>query len=166
MDYGEILCKAIGMISEQVSGQIKSDKTVVCTIIDDSSKLKGEYKVIEGSVKYTAYSTLTDYKKDDVVYVQIPEGNYDEQKFIIGKKLKSNELNYNFVSPLKNFVKIETYTLEGQYSLTANGGSDKGTIEIKKIEKKIKGYSHMGISANFSSWLGGTIREGNYGLII
>ncbi len=165
MDYGEILCQAINLISENVMGQIKSDKTVTCTIIKDSLKSKGEYTVSEGSVSYTAYSTSTEYKKDDVVYVQIPEGNYDEQKFIIGKKLKSNEFVYNFVSPLKDFAKIETFKIgEKETSLIANGTEE--AIKIGSIEGNFKGYSHIGLSADFSSWLGNSVREGNYGLII
>jgi hypothetical protein len=48
------------------------DKTVICTITDNTNKDKGEYEVNDGSITFKAYSEDTGYSKDTVVYVLIP----------------------------------------------------------------------------------------------
>lgn len=170
MDYGEILCQAMDLIAGKNTEQIKFDKTKVCTIIDDSLKQQGRYTVEEGSVSYTAFSNSTTYQKDDVVYVQIPEGNYDEQKLIIGKKLKANELSYNYISPFENFISLDETKIkidENVNGLIANGEIQKQEIYSEDFSSDPKtAYNRLGISADFTTLLGQDLSSGNYGLIV
>ncbi len=63
VDYGEKLCEAIGIVANGLLEDLKYDKTVLCTIIDDSKSSKGEYIVSNGSANFTAYGS-SDYKKN------------------------------------------------------------------------------------------------------
>ena len=37
---------------------------------------EGKYEVSDGELIFTAYSTITDYRTGDAVYVTIPSGDY------------------------------------------------------------------------------------------
>jgi hypothetical protein len=48
----------------------------MCTIIDDSNREKGEYKVSDGSMEFFAYSETTTYRNNNVVYVSLLNGDF------------------------------------------------------------------------------------------
>jgi hypothetical protein len=86
----------------------------VCTITDASSKTDGAYEVSDGSIIFTAYSSNTGYRKDDVVYVTIPQGNYNNQKMIIGKKTSENEQPFVFTHPFDTIFSMTGNIAEGE----------------------------------------------------
>ena len=89
-DYGQIMCEAVDTIIAKRLNGISYDQTVLCTIVDNTNRAQGKYIVQKDNVKFEVYSTNTEYNKNDNVYVQIPEGDQDQDKFIIGKKINSN----------------------------------------------------------------------------
>jgi hypothetical protein len=63
VDYNEILCQAIDTIVGKRIAEISYDQTIVCTIIDDSKKANGQYKVQSNDkFKFDAYCENTTYK--------------------------------------------------------------------------------------------------------
>jgi hypothetical protein len=63
-----IVCELLGAIDTVVGkglGQLSYDKTIICTIIDDSNAKNGEYRVTDGSVKFLAKCENTSYHKDE-----------------------------------------------------------------------------------------------------
>ena len=84
-DHAEIWCEAMDIIVSKKLEGINFDKTINCTIIDAKNASFGEYKVTDGSAKFYAYSASTNYKEDDAVYVTVPNGDFNNQKIIIGK---------------------------------------------------------------------------------
>jgi hypothetical protein len=59
-NIAENICESIQIIGESLLEGLSYDKTVVCTIIDDSERDKGKYVVQEnGNVTYEAYSENT-----------------------------------------------------------------------------------------------------------
>ncbi|MBR6516165.1 MAG: hypothetical protein IKT40_04845 [Bacilli bacterium] len=77
-DYSENLCQSIEIISKSLLKDLSFDKTVTCTIIDDSNRYQGIYRVKENNkISYLAYSENTSYKKDMQVYVTIPGSDYN-----------------------------------------------------------------------------------------
>ena len=90
-DLGEIFCEAVDTIIKERIAEISFDKTVLCEIIDDSRRDKGQYIVImNDTAKFEAYSTDTSYRNRQAVYVQIPGGDWNQQKIIIGRKVDDN----------------------------------------------------------------------------
>lgn len=65
---------------------ISYDSSKLCTIIDPDLGLKNSYLVTDGSVKFHATSTGEVYYKNDQVFVLIPQGDWSQEKIILGKK--------------------------------------------------------------------------------
>ena len=62
-EYGEKLCEAISIIGNGLLSELKYDRTILCTVTDDSKAKDGEYIVSDGATKFTAYGS-SDYKID------------------------------------------------------------------------------------------------------
>ena len=149
--YQDKLLEAMSIISSQLISSIPYDKTITCTIINDEEKDKGKYKVTNGEATFDAYSSDTKLKVDDVVYVTIPEGNYDNQKIIQGKKTSKEEKPFVFTTPFDTILDLtdnlitnkanEGYISETKSSLIANNGyiteKIKENIGNQEVEKEV-----------------------------
>lgn len=184
-DVAETFLEAVDIVVQKRLEGIKYDTTDVATIIDDKSAKNGRYIVSTGSVSYVAYSTDTTYRNGDCVYVTIPNGDYDGQKIISGKKVSSSEEPYVYVSPFETIIDVtgnlcNIDSTKG-WSLTANlpptppNNNWSGFEEVfhsrvhiwdrEFTAENLIGFSRLGIQAQFMSWLSSwkTI-YGNYGL--
>ena len=124
--YQDKLLEAMSIVSSQLISSIPYDKTIICTIVDDTEKDKGKYSVTSGDTTFDAYSSDTKLKKDEVVYVTIPEGNYDNQKIIQGKKTSDTEKPFVFTTPLDTMLDLTGNLLEGP----------KDNKDIYKVKKE------------------------------
>lgn len=120
MDIQQDLFEAMYSIAKGVIEQQEFDVTKECRIIevilDNQGMPTGEYKVKSQDAVYTAYAQNSNevYKMNEVVYVQIPNGDYNNDKFIIGRKIDKDSLDsmYNLKMPFDDFL--------GFYDLTQN----------------------------------------------
>ena len=85
MDYNEIICQAIDTIVQSRLNSLSFNRTITCTIIDNSQRMKGKYRVQYGSMTFYAYSENFEYAKNEAVQVLIPNGDYNSQKIILSK---------------------------------------------------------------------------------
>lgn len=168
----------MSIIANSSVDKVKFDSTIECTIIDATDKLIGKYKVKnESYAEFYAYSQITTYNKGDKVYVQIPKGDYNSTKFIVGKKTDKNEDKpYNFVNPFNTFI-----DLTGNFFIAKDNNKEIWSILANGSEKEIEitpkggitftdeqqGFTRLGLRADFRAWLEmlGVI-SGNYGLKI
>ena len=195
-DYGQLFCEAVDTLIDQRLKNIKFDNTIVCTIIDDTQKKSGKYRVqiSEGQASFFAFSEKSDYSTGDVVYVQIPGGDMNEQKFIIAKKSNDFNIPLSYKYPFANFINItgnlitstedvqarlianektenekevETAISIWGYNLADTGGEGDNIVpdENRDIGPELSSYTRLGIQAQFRSWLDGlNIKSGSYGL--
>lgn len=97
------------------------DITVDAVVTDIKNKLDGIYRVKTDGAEFDAYATAGTYYKDDRVLVQIPNGNYGNQKFILGRKVDESVANqtFNFKLPFDDFIGLKHLNDEplsgGQY---------------------------------------------------
>lgn len=150
------------------------DKTIACTIVDDSDKNNGRYRVTDGSSKFIAYSETKTFRNKDIVYVTIPKGDFGEQKVIIGKKTEIEEEPFNYVRPFDNFLPCtnniwEDINFNGLIAAGRDENAKPQKSELYKsfdnFENHYKGFTHLGIKANFKSLLAAEqIASGNYGI--
>ena len=105
-NYGELFCEAIDIIAKQRTQEVMYDKTVLGTIEDDSQAADGIYTVSYNQTKFQAFSQDTTYKKGNSVYIQIPQGDWNEQKNIVSRKSDKNSLPITYLSPFDTFVDI------------------------------------------------------------
>ena len=188
IDYPEQIYKAIDIITNKRLEALQYDITIEATIINDEQSEKGVYTVSNGNANFIAYSKDSEYKKNDVVMVTIPQGNYNNQKIIIGKKIneKKEESPIEFKRPFSNLINITNNILSNsnqkkEYSFIANGEkycwditasdilqssySQKDYISMELYENGYIGYTRVGVKADFLT----TLKEyqvvsGNYGL--
>lgn len=166
----------MSIIANSSVDKVKFDSTIECTIIDATDKLIGKYKVKnESYAEFYAYSQITTYNKDDKVYVQIPKGDYNSTKFIVGKKIDKNEDKpYNFVNPFNTFIDLTGNFFVAKdnnkeiWSILANGSEKEIEITPKggiTFTDEQQGFTRLGLRADFRAWLETLgVVSGNYGL--
>jgi hypothetical protein len=76
LDISEQILQSMDIIAKSVVDGLEYNKTITCTIIDDSNREEGAYQVSDGSTEFTAYSDTHTYRNDTVVYVTIPNGDF------------------------------------------------------------------------------------------
>ena len=188
------LLQAMDIINGKALSSVSYDKTITCTIKDDKNAKKGEYTVYDGSRLFEAYSNDTSYKIGTTVFVTIPEGKFENQKMIIGKKTSNEEKPFVFTEPFDTIFdmtgNIATEAVAG--ALTANDILDEhkkidnetgqANVNLKDCftsqyllgtsdsfynltEKELIKYTRLGIKADFTSWVKQAVK-GTYGLII
>ena len=167
-DYSEILCKSIEIVSQSLLDGLQYDKTITCTIVDDSEAADGKYRVSDGSATFIAYSTEK-YAKGASVYVTVPSGNYDNDKLIVGKTMLDDlAKSYTYVAPFDHYLQITNnlYASNTGGSLLANeknnpkrvdGASDGGTAiklgDSIHFDEGMEGFTVLGLRASFRSLL-------------
>ena len=182
----EKLLQAMDIINAQALSNVSYDKTIICSIENADKSKEGQYEVSDGAKIFTAYSSDTGLKVKDTVYVTIPEGKFENQKMIIGKKTSKEEKPFVFKTPFDNFFAMtENLAATAQPAgLIANNGYDvskpteqqkeqillfpnvddnNGILDVSN-EGIIK-YTRLGIRADFRAWIKEAVK-GNYGLII
>lgn len=169
----EDLFTAIKTIVDKQIDKVHYDKTIVCTIEDNSRASKGEYIVSDGSTSFTAYSEKTNYTLGANVYVTIPQGNYENKKLIIGKYLGDSDTPYTYTPPTENYVDMTGNILpvsNNIYRLLANDIDNNGkptqtNAIISLTDLSLIGYDRLGLSAEFQTLFGSyEIFNGHYGL--
>lgn len=173
IDFGETICEAVNIIVEEKIKGIQFDKTINCTIIDAEQAKDGLYRVTDGSTKFYAYSASTDYKKNDAVYVTVPNGDFNNQKIIIGKQITKNTSPFLFTTPFDTMVDVSTNLIdikieENNCWLRANDPSRPEILlwskNFKENEQSLAGFTRLGILGSFRSWLNGlNCNSGEYG---
>ena len=169
----EDLFTAIKTIVDKQIDKVHYDKTIVCTIGDNSKASQGEYTVFDGSTSFTAYSEKTNYTLGANVYVTIPQGNYENKKLIIGKYLGDSDTPYTYTPPTENYVDMTGNILpesDNIYRLLANDIDSNGKPTqtdaiISLTDLSLIGYDRLGLSAEFQTLFGSyEILNGHYGL--
>ena len=177
-DYSEILMQSMDILVNKRLSELQFDKTISCQITDTTAADKGEYIVSDGSNTFTAYSKDVTFKKGDSVYVTIPNGDFNNQKQIIGKYVGPDE-SLNYLSPLDAYVDItgDLCNFTAEASLLANREDIKKEKELTEFHSKKtiwkaeiqngKGFERLGIKADFKTWLKKlNVNSGNYGLCL
>ena len=162
---------AYNIISKKNLDAVSYDETIKCKIVDITNRDLGEYRVTDGVSTYTAYSEKTDYYKGCLVWVTIPQGNYNNQKLISGKYIESdNSEPYAYISPLDSFIDLTSNLIEPgtvqDTGLIANGvsiGKPKEVILWSIQGRQLVGYERLAIQASFKSALK-NVKTGTYGL--
>lgn len=108
-----------GVVSKQNYDITKEGRIIEAYTDNNTGALTGIYKVKFQDAIFDAYAQNgAIYAVDQQVYVQIPNGDYDNQKFIIGKKVDLDNENdiYNLKMPFDDFC--------GLYNLSQNTPMD------------------------------------------
>lgn len=173
----EDLFQAMDVLIKKRIENLPYDKTILATIEDNSEvEEKGYYIVNDGGTIFQAYSSDTSFSIGERVYVSIPQGDYNQQKNIIGRYLPegTNATPIGYVDPMTSFVDITGNLFtneEGTFYLIANGPNENTGVIWRWIADNentfpLKGFDTLGLSGAFSSTVGKnqTLSSGAYGL--
>jgi hypothetical protein len=132
-DYGQLFCEAVDTIVQKRLENISFDKTQLCTIIDDSKAESGKYRVRvhDGLSEFEAYTSDTSLKNKDVVYVQVPSGDMNEQKFIVAKKTDKSNVPLSYKRPFSSFINITGNLVSNTEGVKAGLIANEEKSEIK-----------------------------------
>lgn len=163
----ENMLTAMQIIAE--SQPNNNDITIDGFIIDASRAKEGVYTVGSGYSQFTAYA-FTTYKENDDVYILIPGGDYNETKFIVGRRMTESSGAYNVTDELENMV----FFHDSNSSLINFSGKSLGIqannsltqeILIGTWEGSYAGVSRLGLAPTFTSYLKPLgIINGSYGI--
>lgn len=90
-DISEQLFQAIDAIVQERMKQLNIDRIIIGTITNNDNRKFGRYQVsTDNNIQFTVYSDITKYPIGQRVYIRIPNGDYTEQKIIIGRYIPEN----------------------------------------------------------------------------
>lgn len=163
----ENMLTAMQIIAE--SQPNNNDITIDGFIIDASRAKKGVYTVGSGYSQFMAYAS-TIYKENDDVYVLIPGGDYNNSKFIVGRRMTEGSGAYNVIDELDDMIFFHgsDSSLIGFSGKTLGIQANKSStpeILIGTWEGSYAGVSRLGLAPTFTSYLKPLgIINGNYGI--
>lgn len=187
-DYLNSLNEAMAIHAKNAIKNLQFNKTELCTIVNETRAEQNIYIVWNGSSRYEAYSTTNmKYHIDDRVYVNIPNNDFSQKKYIIGPYVDGDAENLLYVSPFSNFTSSEinliniaeenegkgliefAYDKEGIKKFVkcelALGNKIELTIPKEEIDQLNKGYKYIAISADFMTNFGNEkVISGDYGI--
>lgn len=168
-DYNEIFCEAVSTIVGARLNELPYDKTIICTITDDTHRAQGLYTVSDGATTFEAYSDNNTYAKDNQVYVNIPLGDMSQRKHITGRYVKDiNDQPVIYVSPLEKVVPLEYITQSNtKYGIAANGAIAEVFLGEKIVKIDTALNDTVAIRAKFQTLFGeNKMLSGTYGVRI
>lgn len=185
------LFDAIYTIATGVIESKNFDITKECKIVevytDTSGNRTGVYKVKSQNATYDAYAKKGEtYYSGELVYVQIPNGDFNAQKFILGRKTDDDTGKgvYNFELPFDNFLGLYSLTeynpLKNEFGFWANCPEHGSETDAKEedliwfwppqgeVSDKDNIYAtRLGVEVNLTTLLHGYMPiSGHYGFRI
>lgn len=127
-DISDTLLESMQILIDASISKVNYDKTLLYKVIDDSKKSEGLYTVTDGEIEFEAISNDEKYKIDDQVYVTITQGDFSNDKIIVGKKNQTEEEIVNFTPEVDKIVQVEKYRTSdynGNQIIRVNPGQEK-----------------------------------------
>lgn len=169
IDYPNTLFQSIDTIVSARIANLPYDQTVECYVVNNDQADQGIYKVKYQNAEFEAVSDNTNFKIDERVYVQIPQGDFDQDKIIIRKKQLEEKQKVKKL-PLLSMAKSANFftATENQetYSLKIESSETIGTKTFIWANTIYAGYTKLGLKASIMSDIPYTMLSGDYGFKI
>ena len=177
------ICEAIELLVNSSLDKAKYDKTIQGTIISCEDELTGYYKIKYQDSLFYAYATEKEqtYTNGSLVYILVPNGDFSQDKIILGKTDKmggdyipsvEEKDKYEFIGN-NIIITNEQYNLSS-YAIQADGSSyvemiypNKALkIDVTAANEYLRQSPSMLIGASFKTKLPEEQKyQGNYGII-
>lgn len=122
-EYTKAIFNSSQMAAEDKLKALRADKTIIGVVVDDTDWENGRYLCSYQNGTLYAYAIRDEhYEVNTVVYIQVPQSDFDSQKFIIGKQVNTDENEvYNYEFAFEDFVKLNLLCqVEGDFDYRAN----------------------------------------------
>lgn len=153
----DILLQSMEIISKKATQDNSNyDITIECKIVNTQNKKEKRYTVQFQEAQFEAFNNSdVYYYNGDIVYVQIPQGDFEKQKFIVGKKESSQSGGaFIFQAPFDTFLPIQD--LDGGFETTGFHANKKedNNIEVftwEPEETYNRDFKALGIEINIET---------------
>ena len=180
--YEETFCQAMQLIAENAVKNAGYDKTIQATIISCEDKTTGCYKVQYQDNIFLAYSadTKVKYTKGNLVYVLIPNSNFDNNKTILGSVTKMGsdyidvadekdqyEIIGNNICQQDKEFKLSTYETAVKVLYDAEASIDELRLSEFDAGEYLSSATYLMLTASIKTSIAASQRYlGNYGLLV
>ena len=128
----EELFGSMSTITQQELNSVQFDRTVVAKIVKRYEDSQTKYQVSTDSLKFDAYaqSDSARYAEGSSVYILIPDGDYSNNKLILGKYGEEDSSpKLLFTSPLDQIISTQKLAYDTPETLQVNSGKEVSFIE-------------------------------------
>lgn len=180
--YEETFCQAMQLIAENAVRNAGYDKTIQATIISCEDKTTGCYKVQYQDNIFLAYSadTKVKYTKGNLVYILIPNSNFDNNKTILGSVTKMGsdyidvtdekdqyEIIGNNICQQDKEFKLSTYETAVKVLYDAEASVDELGLSEFDAGEYLSSATYLMLTASIKTNIAASQRYlGNYGLLV
>lgn len=180
--YEETFCQAMQLIAENAVKNAGYDKTIQATIISCEDKTTGCYKVQYQDNIFLAYSadTKVKYTKGNLVYILIPNSNFDNNKTILGSVTKMGsdyidvtdekdqyEIIGNNICQQNKEFKLSTYETAVKVLYDAETSIDELGLSEFDAGEYLSSATYLMLTASIKTSIAASQRYlGNYGLLV
>lgn len=180
--YEETFCQAMQLIAENAVKNAGYDKTIQATIISCEDKTTGCYKVQYQDNIFLAYSadTKVKYTKGNLVYILIPNSNFDNNKTILGSVTKIGsdyidvtdekdqyEIIGNNICQQDKEFKLSTYETAVKVLYDAEASVDELGLSEFDAGEYLSSATYLMLTASIKTNIAASQRYlGNYGLLV
>lgn len=153
------ILEAMKVYYEEQAANLKHDFTVDATIVDVSKKADGVYTVQSDGARFQAYATAGSYYTNESVLVSIPNGDYNNQKFILGRKTDGDTINttFSFKLPFDDFIGLQEVNEEdiygGQFWANKPAEDEQLIYSYNTEEGSLMGCTKLGIQMDVTTLL-------------
>lgn len=113
VNYSEVLFQSIDQIVEERLKQIQYDRTILCKVIEAYPDENKYWVNCEGlKLQVQSIDPKKTYSKDSMVYVLMPEGNYENIKVIIGGYNNKDIEKKIYNNSYDNFIPNQTFKFD------------------------------------------------------
>ena len=175
-DFTESLFQSVDTIVKARLANLPYDQTIECEIINADNSSQGIYKVKYQNAYFEALSPQSiTYSVGDIVYVQVPQNDYKQDKIILNKKkvdLQRKVKTLPFLSfahnSYANLFSSAQSKKEISIQTTADGQLTTETVPINLLTREtyIVGYTRLGLKFSVSADIKHQLSSGNYGVKI
>ena len=174
-EFTENLFQSVDTIVKARLANLPYDKTIECEIINDNESFNNKYLVKYQASNFIVYSNNSTYKVGDIVYVQVPQADFTQDKFIINKKMSQEENVIGKRLPFLSFVKnknLSTPTLQNrEFFLETTGDKEEVSLNAYTYssfygESYAAGYTRLGIKIGIKANINQDLISGSYGIKI
>lgn len=173
----ENILQAIDIMIDAKLNSISFDQTYFCKIINADSADKGEYLVSYENSKFMAYTINKDkvYRQGQWVYVLIPQGDFNQNKIILGTEIENIAQPIHIAMPSSRAINATgnlragdsaiSLTVTPQYSASVNDSaiSLSSNYNYGFTDRTLK---YIVLSADFTALFTGSEPTGDYGLAL
>lgn len=180
--YEETFCQAMQLIAENAVKNAGYDKTIQATIISCEDKTTGCYKIQYQDNIFLAYSadTKVKYTKGNLVYILIPNSNFDNNKTILGSVTKMGsdyidvtdekdqyEIIGNNICQQDKEFKLSTYQTAVKVLYDVEASVDELGLSEFDAGEYLSSATYLMLTASIKTSIAASQRYlGNYGLLV